>query len=137
MVVPMLKMMVLWSDRYSSPRGSSFHRQTDSICRLCRRRVIAIENTRLLNELEQSLEQQTATAEVLKVIGSSSSELQPVFDAMLENATRICQASLGTLALFGKEASCTYVARYTAEFDERLAENAFFSLNLALPSTAS
>ena len=62
--------------------------------------VIAIENTRLLNELRQSLEQQTATADVLRIISSSSGELQPVFDTMVENATRICQASLGTMALY-------------------------------------
>ena len=92
-------------------------KQIELVTNFAAQAVIAIENTRLLNELRQrtddlseSLEQQTATSEVLKVISTSPGELESVFQAMLRNATQICEAKIGILFRY-KDGSYTAVSK--------------------------
>ncbi|HKB28368.1 MAG TPA: GAF domain-containing protein, partial [Candidatus Limnocylindrales bacterium] len=97
--VPLLKdgavigVITLWRKR----PGSFGERQIELVETFASQAIIAIDNARLFNETKESLEQQTATSDVLKAISMSTSDLQPVFDALVERAARLCDADMATV----------------------------------------
>src|SRR5690348_13833009 len=125
LIVPMLKESELIGviAIYRQEVRAFTDKQVELVKNFAAQAVIAIENSRLLNELRESLRQQTATAEVLKVISSSPGELEPVFKAMLANAVEICEAKFGVLFRYqGSEfypAAWVGVPRRYEEFNRR------------------
>jgi len=126
---PMLKdgaavgaIVVAWPDPGETPQ-----KQRDLLKTFADQAVIAIENARLINETREALDQQTATAEVLQVISSSPTDVQPVFDAIAERAMTLCDARIGAVTRFDGE-MVHLVAYHGTSQEAREAMHASFPL---------
>jgi class 3 adenylate cyclase len=121
LIVPMLKANELVGSIviYRQEVRPFTEKQIDLVQNFATQAVIAIENTRLLSELRESLQQQTATADVLKTISRSTFNLQTVLDTLVQSAARLCDADI---AAIGRPRGTTYYFEATYGYSPELAE---------------